>query len=43
MKTLHEWRRTLALATVILMEYADYPMMLRMLGNVNEGQPSDGR
>lgn len=34
LKTVYEWRRPLALATVVLMECADYPMMRRMLRGI---------
>jgi hypothetical protein len=36
MKTLYEWRRPLALATVVLMECADFPMMRRMLRGIRD-------
>ena len=36
MKTRYEWRRPLALVTVMLMECADYPMMRRMLRNIRD-------
>jgi hypothetical protein len=34
--TVYEWRRALALGTVLLMELADYPMMRRMLRGIPE-------
>src|SRR5467141_2796588 len=34
--TVYEWRRPLALGTVLLMELADYPMMRRMLRGIRE-------
>ena len=34
--TVYEWRRALALGTVLLMELADYPMMRRMLRGIRE-------
>jgi hypothetical protein len=41
--TVYEWRRPLALGTVLLMELGDYPMMRRMLLGIRErveaGQP----
>jgi len=36
MHTVYEWRRPLALGTVLLMELADYPMMRRMLLGIRE-------
>jgi hypothetical protein len=36
MHTVYEWRRPLALATVVLMECADYPMMRRMLRGIRD-------
>ena len=34
--TVYEWRRPLALGTVLLMELADHPMMRRMLLGIRE-------
>jgi hypothetical protein len=34
LRTVYEWRRPLALLTVVLMECADYPMMRRMLRGI---------
>jgi hypothetical protein len=34
--TLYEWRRPLALGTVVLMECADFPMMRRMLRGIRD-------
>jgi len=36
LRTVYEWRRPLALGTVLLMELADYPMMRRMLLGIRE-------
>jgi hypothetical protein len=36
LRTLYEWRRPLALLTVVLMECADYPMMRRMLRGIRD-------
>jgi len=36
MHTAYEWRRPLALVTVLLMECADYPMMRRMLRGIRD-------
>jgi hypothetical protein len=36
LKTVYEWRRPLALVTVMLMECADYPMMRRMLRGIRD-------
>jgi hypothetical protein len=36
MKTVYEWRRPLALVTVVLMECADFPMMRRMLYGIRD-------
>jgi hypothetical protein len=36
LKTEYEWRRPLALVTVVLMECADYPMMRRMLRGIRD-------
>jgi hypothetical protein len=36
LSTVYEWRRPLALGTVVLMECADYPMMRRMLRGIRD-------
>jgi hypothetical protein len=36
LRTVYEWRRPLALGTVVLMECADYPMMRRMLRGIRD-------
>jgi len=36
LRTVYEWRRPLALGTVVLMECADFPMMRRMLRGIRD-------
>jgi hypothetical protein len=41
LKTAYEWRRPLALGTVVLMECADFPMMRRMLRGIRDRAEAD--
>jgi len=43
LKTVYEWRRPLALGTVVLMECADFPMMRRMLRGIRDRAEADQR
>jgi hypothetical protein len=43
LKTVYEWRRPLALLTVVLMECADFPMMRRMLRGIRDRAEAERR